>query len=79
MSDLANKGERYGLDFDEPLDWATLVDLAAEAGCVEEILELQALLSIGEADELFRRLASGAAPPADYAALLRAALEAARG
>ncbi len=70
---------RYGLDFGEPLDWATLVDLAAETGCVDEMLDLQAVYSIEETDALFRELAGGTAPPANFPALVAAGLAAHRG
>lgn len=66
--------ERYGLDLAEPLDWATLVDRAAETGCVDEMLDLQALFSIEETDGIFHALVAGATPPADFPALVHAAL-----
>lgn len=66
--------DRYGLDLSESLDWATLVDRAAETGCVEEMLDLQAMFSIAEVDRLVRALADGAAPPADFPALVRAVI-----
>jgi hypothetical protein len=71
-------GIRYGLDFGEPLDWAVLIDRAVATGCVDEMLDLQSLVEIEEADEWLRRLAAGASPPADFPALLRAALAAER-
>ena len=67
-------GDRYGLDLAAPLDWATLVDRAAETGCVDELLDLQAMFTIGEADRLFHSLAGGPTPPADFLALVRAAI-----
>jgi hypothetical protein len=69
-----NLGDRYGLDLAAPLDWATLVDRAAETGCVDEMLDLQAMFSIKEADRLFHSLAGGPTPPADFPALVRAAI-----
>ncbi len=68
----------YGLDFGETLDWAALVDRAAETGCVDEMLELQGLLSIEATDRAFRALAAGEHPPADFAALVQVALAEAR-
>ena len=71
---MTDTGDRYGLDFTAPLDWATLVDRAAETGCVDEMLDLQAMFSIEETDRLFRSLAAGPAAPTDFAALVRAAI-----
>ncbi len=66
--------QRYGLDFDEPLDWAILVDRAAATGCVDDMLELQGLMSIQDADRLLRQLAAEERP-ADFPALIRAAVQ----
>ena len=43
---MTDMGDRYELDFAAPLDWATLVDRAAETGCVDEMLDLQAMFNI---------------------------------